>query len=186
MTEQIDQNAPQPEFYRPISPSPQRMIEPEPNLPLGVIGGLLAAVVGGIAWAIIAVQSGYEVGIVAWAIGVLAGFAVVFLARGRSVQLQIVAVLAAGLGIVIGKYVIFVHELQVAYSKLFPGTSQRFGYFASESFRMFRTNLGDVFSGYDLLWVAFAVISAWRIAQATAHRHASVAQEGGPTSGPGA
>ena len=186
MTEQIDQNTPQPEFYRPLPPSPQGIIEPESNLALGIIGGLLAAAVGGVAWAIIAVQSGYEVGIAAWAIGVLAGFAVVSLARGKSVQLQVIAVLSAGLGILIGKYVTYVHELQIAFNKFYPGSTQRFGYFASESFRIFRTHLGDVFTGYDLLWVGLAVISAWRIAQATAHRHATVVQEGGPTSSPGA
>lgn len=186
MTEQIDQQAPQPEYYRPLSPSPQGIVEAEPNLPLGIIGGLLAAVVGGIVWAIVVVQSGREVGFVAWGIGLLAGFAVVLLARGKGVRLQVVAVLSAGLGILIGKYVTFAHDLQVAYSKLYPSAGQRFGYFASETFRLFRTNLGDVFSAYDLLWVGLAVFSAWRIAQATVLRPEAAAHSTGTTGDPGA
>lgn len=177
---------PQPEYYSPLSPPTQTTIaSSEPNTPLGIIGGLLAALVGGIVWAIIVIKSNYEVGFVAWGIGLLAGFAVVLFARGKSVQLQVVAVLSAGLGVLIGKYISYVHALQVAHNKLFPGVEQRFGYFAGDSFRFFRTNLGDVFGGYDLLWVGLAVFSAWRIAQATIESHAVVEQGADTPNSPG-
>jgi hypothetical protein len=186
MSEQFDQQAEKPEYYRPFTPSQNAIAATEPSLPLGIIGGLLAAVVGGIVWAVIVVKSGYEVGFVAWGIGLAAGFTVILFARGKSVQLQVVAVLAAAMGILIGKYVTFVHALQVGFSKLMPGEPQRFGYFASESFRLFRTNLGDVFSGWDLIWIGLAVISAWRIAQGTVHRPATADPGAGTTAPPGA
>ena len=39
----------------------------------------------------------------------------------------------------------------------------RLGIFSGETFSLFRENLGTVFSGFDLLWVALAVFTAWRL-----------------------
>lgn len=150
---------------------PAKATEPSgPKYSLAVVGAVTVAVVGGLVWAIIVVQSGYEVGFVAWGIGIFAGFVVAYLARGVTVSLQVIAVLASGLGILLGKYVTFVHQLRVTADDLLSGAGGQFGYFGSNSCRLFRESLGDVFSAHDLLWIGLAVVSAWRIAEMTAER----------------
>ncbi len=163
------QQPPKPPYYSSYT-IPAKAVEPSgPKYSLAVIGAAIVALVGGLVWAIIVVQSGYEVGFVAWGIGILAGFVVAYLARGVTVSLQVIAVLAAGFGILLGKYVTFVHQLRVVADDLL-GSGEQFGYFGSNSIRLFRESLGDVFSAHDLLWIGLAVISAWRIAEMTAER----------------
>ena len=77
-----------------------------------VAAGLVAAVVGGVVWGLIVKWTDYEVGFAAWGIGFLVGLAVVTAARTRGLVLQVVAVLCALLGILIGKYLSFVWVLQ--------------------------------------------------------------------------
>lgn len=191
MTEQLDRGAEQGLQYQRLA-SPKQA-DSGPNLLLGVVGGLLAALAGGIIWGLVVIESGYELGFAAWGIGALAGFAVVYLARGSNAQLQIVAVLAAVLGILIGKYITFVHAIRLAFTKLNPGFPQVYGYLDSESFRLFRQHPRVVFHAFDLIWVVLAIASAWRIAERTKQR-ATIATSantapaapisGGPTAAP--
>ena len=127
----------------------------------GVAGGLIAAVVGGFLWGLIVILTEYEIGIAAWGIGFLAGFGVVRFAGGaKGTPLQVVAVVSSVLGIVIGKYISYAYFFKQAVSDRFDAD---ISYFDSEIFRAFRENLGDVFGGFDLIWVGFAVITAWRL-----------------------
>ena len=50
---------------------------------LAVLGGLAAAICGGIIWGIVAITSNREIGILAWGIGLLTGYAVVFITGGK-------------------------------------------------------------------------------------------------------
>jgi hypothetical protein len=43
-------------------------------------------------------------------------------------------------------------------------------YFDSTIFTTFRENLGDVFGGFDLLWAALAIFTAWRLARPSGFR----------------
>jgi len=58
------------------------MVESEQVTPAAIglasVGGMIAALIGGAVWAGLVIVSGYEVGYVAWGIGVLSGFAVAF------------------------------------------------------------------------------------------------------------
>jgi len=130
-----------------------------------VFGGLLAALVGGAIWALIAVKTDYEIGFAAWGIGALAGFAVVFFARGRKgLPLQVIAVATSLLGILLGKYGAYWWELKSAVEEqLGKEAAAQFSLFSSEVMRFFKQDFRAVFGGYDLLWVAFAVFSAWKI-----------------------
>ena len=56
--------------------------EPRP-LGLAVAAGLAAAVVGAVVWAFVVKLSDYEVGIVAWGIGLLVGVTVAGVSRAR-------------------------------------------------------------------------------------------------------
>ncbi len=136
--------------------------EPSDSLVRAIAAGLIAAVVGGVAWGLIVKISDYEVGFVAWGIGFLVGTAVVLATRGaRGRHLQIVAVLLALVGILIGKYLSFALITQEDAESF--GAS--IGLFSGDMVELFRENLDAVFSLFDLLWVGLAVASAWRIPQ---------------------
>ena len=121
---------------------------------LAVLAGIAAAVVGGIAWGLVAKWTDYEVGIVAWGIGYVTGFAVERAAGGRrTVDLQVFAIVAALLGILIGKYLAFAFVQQ---ELGFP-----YGVLSGDMLTLFRENLDAAFSLYDILWIGLAVVSAW-------------------------
>jgi hypothetical protein len=107
--------------------------------------------------------SDYEVGFVAWGIGFLVGTAVVLAAGGaKGRQLQIVAVVLALVGILIGKYLGYALIVQEDIETF----GESIGLFSGDMFRFFREDLDAVFGLFDLLWVGLAVASAWRIPQA--------------------
>lgn len=66
------------------------------------VGGVAAAACG-IVWALIAVQTGYEVGYVAWGVGLATGFAVTRVTPERSPKVGAAAAGLAVAGILIGK-----------------------------------------------------------------------------------
>ena len=127
-------------------------------LPVGA--ALAAGVVGGVLWGLIVKWSNYEVGIVAWAIGFMAGTAVANVARGaRGPHLQVIAVVGALVGILLGKYLSFAFAVQEDAQEV----GVELGVLSGEMFRFFRENLSDVFGLFDLLWIGLAVFTAWRI-----------------------
>ena len=141
---------------------PSPLTEPSGSLLPAVAAALGAAIVGGVVWGLIVKISDYEVGIVAWGIGFLAGTAVVFATRGaKGLPLQVIAVVSALVGILLGKYVSFAFSVQEQGEEL--GLS--IGLFSSEMFRIFRENLDEVFGLFDLLWIGLAVFTAWRVPQ---------------------
>jgi hypothetical protein len=124
--------------------------------------GLLAAIAGGVVWALIVKISDFEVGIVAWGIGLVAGTAVVFATRGaKGPRLQVIAVISALVGILLGKYLSYAFLIQEQADD--AGVS--LGLFSSDMFRFFREDLDNVFGLFDLLWVGLAVVTAWRVPQ---------------------
>jgi hypothetical protein len=156
--------APAPE----AEPEPVTTSEPYSSSALApaVIAGLAAAVVGGIAWTIQVVLTDYELGIVAWAIGGLAGFAVSRAAGARrGLPLQVVAVVSALLGILLGKYGTFAHSVREGVEQIDPGAVP--AYWDADLVDLFLDELGEVFGLFDILWIGFAVFTAWRMLQPT-------------------
>jgi hypothetical protein len=131
-----------------------------------LLGGLMAALLGGGVWAAIVVFTDYEIGIVAWGIGLLAGAAVVGFARGkRGVPLQIIAVISSVLGIVAGKYFTFHHFLKEWVEADYGAeAAAEVSLYATETVSMFVQAAPDFLSAFDILWVV-AVITAWRMPQ---------------------
>jgi hypothetical protein len=129
------------------------------------LGGLAAAVVGGIVWALIVRESEYELGIAAWGIGLLTGFAVLTLARGRrGPALQVVAVVAALVGIVIGKYLSYVWVGRDLVEQEFgAAAASEFSVFSTDMVRFFVEDLDQILSAWDALWVGLAAFTAWRV-----------------------
>lgn len=135
----------------------------------GLIGGLIGALVGGGVWAGIAITTDYELGIIAWAIGGLCGFGVVTLAGGRKgLPMQVIAVATSIFGIVAGKYFAFYYFLKAALQEEYGAESiADMSVFSVDVIQYFVEALPEIASGYDALWVVLAVITAWRIPQAS-------------------
>src|SRR5574341_272086 len=130
-----------------------------------LLGGGLAAVVGGSIWALIVIATGYEIGFVAWGIGILAGLGVVLFSKGqRGVPLQIIAVITSVFGVVIGKYVTFFYFLRKAVEGKFGAeAASNLSLFSEKAVDSFSQNIGSMLSPFDILWVVLAVMTAWRI-----------------------
>jgi hypothetical protein len=142
-------------------------------LVMAALAGLAAAIVGGIVWGLIVRWTDYEIGFAAWGIGFIVGTAVVFGAQGgRGTPFQILAVVLALAGIVIGKYLAFVWIGQDELGK--AGLSDALPVFSTNTMRIFWDAKSDVFGGWDLLWAGLAVVTAFRIPQ---HEHEPPPQE---------
>ena len=130
-----------------------------------LFGGGLATVVGGVIWGLIVIATGYVIGFMAWGIGLLSGFAVVLFSKGRrGTPLQIIAVLSSVLGIAVGKYVTFFHFFKEAILKKYGAEiASNVSIFSEEVIYIFIDGIGSMVSGFDILWVILAVITAWRI-----------------------
>jgi hypothetical protein len=130
-----------------------------------VAAGLVAAIVGGVVWGLIVKWTDYEVGFVAWGIGFLVGLAVVTAARGaRGLLLQVVAVLCAFVGILVGKYLSFAWVLQEVAERETQGLME-ISVLSTDTVDLFFEELGTVFDWIDILWVGLAVYTAWRALQ---------------------
>jgi hypothetical protein len=139
--------------------------EPSASLLPAVAAALVAAIAGGIVWGLIVKFSDYEVGIVAWGIGFVTGSAVVAATRGaKGPSLQVIAVVAALIGILLGKYLSYAFVIQ----EQADAAGVSIGLVSSEMFRFFREDLDNVFGLFDLLWIGLAVVTAWRIPQVVA------------------
>jgi hypothetical protein len=135
-----------------------------PLLP-AVAAALVAAIVGGVVWGLIVKFSDYEVGIVAWGIGFVTGSAVVAATRGaKGPRLQVIAVVAALIGILLGKYLSYAFVIQ----EQADAAGVSIGLVSSEMFRFFREDLDNIFGLFDLLWIGLAVVTAWRVPQVVA------------------
>jgi len=140
-----------------------RRVELAPaTLALAAVAGLVAAIAGGVVWGLIVKWSEYEIGFVAWGIGFVTGMAVLLAAGGRKgVALQAIAIVAALIGILIGKYLSFALIVQDAAG----AQGVELSLFGADMRQLFRDDLGNVFALWDLLWIGLAVVTAWRILQ---------------------
>jgi hypothetical protein len=126
------------------------------------LAGLAAAIVGGIVWGLIVKWTNYEIGFAAWGIGFIVGTAVVFGGQGaRGVPFQVVAVVLALVGVVLGKYLAFVWIGQ----DVLDNAGLSLPLFSTDTMRLFWDAKSDIWGGWDLLWAGLAVVTAFRIPQ---------------------
>jgi hypothetical protein len=127
---------------------------------LAAVAGIATGIVGGIAWGLIVKLSDYEIGIVAWGIGFVVGTAVLVAAgRRKGLPLQLVAVVGALVGILVGKYLAYAMVIQ----ELASEQGVDVGLLSSQMRELFRDDLDSVFGWFDLLWAGLAVFTAWRL-----------------------
>ena len=143
-----------------------------------VIGGGLAALVGGGIWGMIVITTGYVIGFMAWGLGLLSGFAVVLFSRGRKgVPLQVIAVISSIFGIAIGKYFTFYYYFKKAIEKdQGIDVASNLSVFSEKIIQIFLSSIGSMLSGFDILWVIFALITAWRIPKGIGFKPSSYQQ----------
>jgi signal peptidase I len=115
---------------------------------------LLVALAGAAVWALVVKATDYEVAALAWGIGLATGAAASVIARRKTAEVQLAAVTAAAVGVLVGKYLSFALVVQ-------EESGGTIGLFSADMRSLFRDNLGTVFGLYDLLWIALAVGSAW-------------------------
>lgn len=137
------------------------------NLPLALGLGLAAAALGAAVWGAVAYFSNYELGILAWGIGLAVGFAVGQLARFRGIVAQAVAMALALLGIVGGKYAVFCAAVSDAIAEEHGAeAAQSFSWVAPQTVATFFQFLPQSLSIFDALWAVLALSSAWRLTAA--------------------
>jgi hypothetical protein len=150
-----------------MEPIPEPLAVPRPpsslapaDLAKAVVGGLAGALLGGLIWGFIVGTTNTELGIAAIGVGALAGFGVVVPNRNRrGVPMQVVAAACAIVGVLFGKYFAFV---QIVNDELGPETASLL---SGRTFRAFTQFFGELVGGFDVLWLVFAVYTAWRIPQ---------------------
>lgn len=77
------------------------------HAPLAIAAGLVVALIGGGLWALLVRFTGYEIGYVAWGIGLMVGIAMTRVTSARTQQLAYTAAGLALLGLLAGKVFIF-------------------------------------------------------------------------------
>ncbi|MFC5531733.1 hypothetical protein [Cohnella yongneupensis] len=116
-----------------------------------VIAAIAAALIGAVAWGYISYESNKELGLLAWAIGALVGYAVAFMAKSSLRQNHLVISVICALGGVIGgkylDYYLIVRDIEKEFGISLDG----------------ELSFTDMFGGYDILWIAFAVVTAWTL-----------------------
>ena len=129
--------------------------------------GALAALAGGLAWAVVVALTEYEIGYLAWGIGLLSGFAVMLASRGKKgLPLQVIAVLSSITGIVIGKYGTFFYWVRESVREDYGAEAAAdLSAFSAYMIQVFLQEIGSMVSGFDALWVFLAVVTAWKIPQ---------------------
>lgn len=139
-----------------------KLVDEKPDasrLATALVGGVTGAILGGALWAAIVLITNYEVGYVALAVGALAGYGTLLGAGGKkSGALQGISVLAAVLGLVLGKYFTVAHML-IHKTEEFAGRS----YLDSEIIQLFVNNVTEFVSGFDFLWLFLALGIAFKV-----------------------
>jgi signal peptidase I len=139
----------------PAVPTPQPISADEGGSGLAAfVVALLVALAGAAVWALVVKTTEYEIGALAWGIGLATGGAASLVAQRKTPEVQLAAVTAAALGILVGKYLTFALVVQ-------EQSGDTIGLVSAQMRSLFRDNLGTVFGLYDLLWIALAVGSAW-------------------------
>ena len=132
-----------------------------------IIGGIIGAAIGGAIWAGVAIVGDVEIGFLAILVGVLAGMGV-NLGSGRvgGLPYQIISVVLATLGIMIGKFITVYHFVQLGVVQEFGQEAwNEFGYsiLSGEYLQDFMAILPETLEILDILFFGLAIFTAFGI-----------------------
>jgi hypothetical protein len=157
----------------PWAPAPLVTPKPEPVAAevapgvtiVAVLASAAVAIASGLVWAAIVIVTRFDIGLLAWLGGVAAGMTMLRIAgRPLGVASRIVAGLFSAAGIMLGKYVIFVHDLKHEVDKLYGNLGSSIGYLDSRQMSFFFHHFSDIVKPIYFLWVALAFVAAFRTA----------------------
>jgi hypothetical protein len=137
----------------------------EPGSRVGALAAAaLAALGGGLVWAGVVIVTKYDIGILAWLVGAATGYAVHRLGGSLvTVADRAIACVLAACGILLGKYVIFVHELKDALRTVFHTSPAAVGYFDTRELHFFVHHFTEVVRWSYILWIGLAMLAAFRV-----------------------
>ena len=136
-----------------------RDIKAKQSLPLGILGGFVAAVVAAIIWAIITYVTNFQIGFMAVGVGFLVGYAVNFFGKGINQSFGIAGAVLALFGCLLGNLLtgaIAVARLDGSSASLVIST------FITSPEVMLEI-MKAMFSPIDLLFYAIAVYEGYKI-----------------------
>lgn len=128
-------------------------------------GGLAAALIGGILWGLIVHFTGYEVGYAAWGMGALCGWSVLMATgKKRGKPIQFISAFSSVIGIVLGKYFAYYAIIRQIYLRdRGAEVAGSLSVFMPDMIRGFLQDAHHLMEGMDILFVIFAVGTAWVI-----------------------
>lgn len=145
------------------------------SVPVGLLAGAAVALLGGLVWAGVVIVTRFDFGFLAWSIGAATGFVVLRVAGqplGGGVKL------AAGLfavgGIVVGKYVIFVHDIKALAGGFLAARGITIGYLDTGQMSIFIHHFGSLVSPLYGIWTLCALVAAVLAAGRTNHLSAKL------------
>ncbi|MBV9571304.1 MAG: hypothetical protein JO056_08695 [Alphaproteobacteria bacterium] len=128
----------------------------KPNFGLAIVAGIAVAVLGAVLWAFVTVVSGYELGLMAIAIGFLVGQAIRFAGKGTDKRFGYLGAVCALAGCLLGNYLSAIAffakaqglDLMQVIGILDPDLSQKL--------------MTATFSAMDLLFYAIAIYEGFK------------------------
>jgi hypothetical protein len=170
----------QPEYagtgYSPPADKPPLLVSQAPadlarnttqgSLVPALLAGAVAALVGGLIWAGAVIATRYDIGFLAWFVGAATGGTVfrIFGAPVRGAARVATGLIAAG-AIVVGKYVIFVHDVRKAFGRLLAEQGLSVGYLDTRLMSIFVHHFGSIVRPIYGLWILIAFVAALMTAQ---------------------
>lgn len=135
-----------------------REIKAKQSLPLGILGGFIAAIVAAVIWAIITYVTNFQIGFMAVGVGFLVGYAVRLLGRGMDQSFGIAGAVLALFGCMLGNLLtgaIAVARLEGSSTSLVIST------FITSPEIMWEI-MKAMFSPIDLLFYAIGIYEGYR------------------------
>ncbi len=134
---------------------------PSGNMPLAILGGVVAALIGAAIWAVVTVSTNSQIGFMAIGVGLLVGYAVRILGKGNTQAYSIVGAVLALLGCVLGN--LFSACAFIADAQSVPVASE----IASvvTDFGLASRLMQASFDGMDLVFYAIAAYEGFKFAR---------------------
>jgi hypothetical protein len=136
------------------------------SLGFALAAGAAVALVGGLVWAQVVISTHRDFGFLAWFVGAATGATVAGVYGRPSLRLgSVLAGLLAVGGLVVGKYVIFVHAVKATLGSLLAVRGVSVGYFDTRQMSIFIHHFSSIVRPIYGLWFLIAFVAAFMTAE---------------------
>jgi hypothetical protein len=130
-----------------------------------MLAGAAVALIGGLVWAAVVIATRLDIGVLAWLIGAATGLAIARVAGGGvGTGIRVLAGGFSAAAIIVGKYVIFVHDVRKVFGPLLALQGRSVGYLDRSQMHIFLHHFGTFVRPIYALWVGLAFFAAYRTA----------------------